>query len=197
MTPLSGVRLSVILFLLVILACLAGACASNGHIQHDFFKETTATPLKWPPPPQKPRVHLIGSIEDTAGMGARGSFMKKALSRIFGEEKNPSRLLRPYGVFAVNDRIYVTDPGSGKLHVYDRGRKKYFSVERRGADSLISPIGVAVEENGQKVARRRKVEVGQIYNRSAEIKSGLQAGDKVITTGYQDLNEGDLISYKM
>lgn len=60
-----------------------------------------------------------------------------------------------------------------------------------------SYVMVAVEENGQKVARRRKVEVGQIYNRSAEIKSGLQAGDKVITTGYQDLNEGDLISYKL
>lgn len=59
-----------------------------------------------------------------------------------------------------------------------------------------SYVMVAVEENGQKVARRRKVEVGQIYNRSAEIKSGLQAGDKVITTGYQDLNDGDLISYK-
>ncbi len=60
-----------------------------------------------------------------------------------------------------------------------------------------SYIMVAVEENGQKIARRRKVEVGQIYNRSAEILSGLQAGDKIITTGYQDLNDGDLISYKM
>ncbi len=58
-------------------------------------------------------------------------------------------------------------------------------------------VMVAVEENGQKIARRRKVEVGQIYNRSAEILSGLQAGDKIITTGYQDLNDGDLISYKM
>ncbi|MCS6795802.1 MAG: efflux RND transporter periplasmic adaptor subunit, partial [Raineya sp.] len=60
-----------------------------------------------------------------------------------------------------------------------------------------SYIMVAVEENGQKIARRRKVEVGQIYNRSAEIVSGLQAGDKIITTGYQDLNDGDLINYKM
>ncbi|MDX1905112.1 MAG: efflux RND transporter periplasmic adaptor subunit [Thermonemataceae bacterium] len=56
---------------------------------------------------------------------------------------------------------------------------------------------VAVEEKGQKIARRRTVKVGQIYNRYAEILSGLQAGDKVITTGYQELNEGDLISYKL
>lgn len=60
-----------------------------------------------------------------------------------------------------------------------------------------SYIMVAVEENGQKIARRRKVEVGQIYNRSAEILRGLQVGDKIITTGYQDLNDGDLISYKL
>jgi multidrug efflux pump subunit AcrA (membrane-fusion protein) len=56
---------------------------------------------------------------------------------------------------------------------------------------------VAVEEKGQKVARRRKIQVGQIYNRSAEILTGLQAGDRVITVGYQDLNDGDLISYKL
>jgi RND family efflux transporter MFP subunit len=58
-------------------------------------------------------------------------------------------------------------------------------------------VMVAVEEKGQKVARRRKVQVGQIYNRSAEILTGLQAGDRVITVGYQDLNDGDLISYKL
>jgi membrane fusion protein, multidrug efflux system len=58
-------------------------------------------------------------------------------------------------------------------------------------------VMVAVEENGQKVAKRRKIQVGQIYNRSAEILGGLQNGDKVITVGYQDLNEGDLISYKL
>ncbi|GAB4135548.1 MAG: efflux RND transporter periplasmic adaptor subunit [Raineya sp.] len=69
------------------------------------------------------------------------------------------------------------------------------NVIQNGTDG--SYVMVAIEENGQKVARRRKIEVGQIYNRSAEIKSGLQAGDKVITTGYQDLNEGDLISYKL
>jgi RND family efflux transporter MFP subunit len=58
-------------------------------------------------------------------------------------------------------------------------------------------VMVAVEEKGQKVARRRKIQVGQIYNRSAEILTGLQAGDRVITVGYQDLNDGDLISYKL
>ncbi|MCU0438236.1 MAG: efflux RND transporter periplasmic adaptor subunit [Raineya sp.] len=58
-------------------------------------------------------------------------------------------------------------------------------------------VMVAVEENGKKVAKKRKIQVGQIYNRSAEILGGLQNGDKVITVGYQDLNDGDLISYKL
>jgi membrane fusion protein, multidrug efflux system len=54
-------------------------------------------------------------------------------------------------------------------------------------------VMVAVEENGKKVAKRRKIEVGQIYKGSAEVKSGLKTGDQVVTIGYQDLNEGDLV----
>jgi membrane fusion protein, multidrug efflux system len=54
-------------------------------------------------------------------------------------------------------------------------------------------VYVAEESNGQLVARRRVVEVGGIYNNAAEIKSGLKTGDKVITFGYQGLNDGESV----
>lgn len=54
-------------------------------------------------------------------------------------------------------------------------------------------VYVAEESNGQLVARRRVVEVGGVYNNSAEIKAGLKAGDKVITFGYQGLNDGESV----
>lgn len=46
-----------------------------------------------------------------------------------------------------------------------------------------------------KKARKKRVTVGEIYDGKAEIKSGLQAGDQLITAGYADLDEGTPIQY--
>lgn len=54
-------------------------------------------------------------------------------------------------------------------------------------------VYVAEASKGGWVARRRVVEVGGIYNNAAEIKSGLKAGDKIITFGYQGLNDGESV----
>ncbi|HAH57500.1 MAG: efflux RND transporter periplasmic adaptor subunit [Lentimicrobium sp.] len=54
-------------------------------------------------------------------------------------------------------------------------------------------IYTAKEENGRLIARRKIVEVGRTYNGMAEIISGLEKGDKIITTGYNNLVEGQLI----
>ena len=56
-------------------------------------------------------------------------------------------------------------------------------------------VFVAVEENGNKVARKREVTVGDTYNSLAEIVKGLQTGDLLITTGYNNLNDGQLIKF--
>ncbi|HJT74575.1 MAG TPA: efflux RND transporter periplasmic adaptor subunit [Chitinophaga sp.] len=52
---------------------------------------------------------------------------------------------------------------------------------------------VAKKEGAELVAKRREIEMGRTYNDKAEIKSGLQAGENVVTTGYQGLNDNDLI----
>ena len=55
-------------------------------------------------------------------------------------------------------------------------------------------IMVAVTENGKTYARKKNITVGQFYGDRLEVKSGLQAGDLVITEGYQSLYEGQLIT---
>ncbi|MFN8289002.1 MAG: efflux RND transporter periplasmic adaptor subunit [Chitinophagaceae bacterium] len=51
------------------------------------------------------------------------------------------------------------------------------------------------EKNGNKmIARRRTVEVGDAYDGSIWIKSGLQAGDVIITEGYQSVYDGQAIT---
>jgi len=53
---------------------------------------------------------------------------------------------------------------------------------------------VAVTENGKTYARKKHVEAGQLYEDQLEIKSGLAAGDMLITDGFQNLYDGQLIT---
>ena len=50
-------------------------------------------------------------------------------------------------------------------------------------------------EQGKAKAKKCLVKTGQSYNGYIEIKSGIKEGDKIITTGYQDLVEGQPLSF--
>jgi RND family efflux transporter MFP subunit len=52
---------------------------------------------------------------------------------------------------------------------------------------------VAATEKGKKVARKKPVTAGALYGDKLEITSGLQAGDVVITEGFQGLYDGQAI----
>jgi len=56
-------------------------------------------------------------------------------------------------------------------------------------------VYVATTEGNKKVAKGRKVKTGVAYNGEIEILEGLQAGDLIITDGYQDLVDGQAISF--
>ncbi len=71
--------------------------------------------------------------------------------------------------------------------------------------AIVVPVNIVQEVNNQKIvyvaeaegdkffARRKVVEVGGVYGNLAQIKAGLKAGDRIITIGYQGLNDGELI----
>lgn len=71
--------------------------------------------------------------------------------------------------------------------------------------AVVVPVNIVQDINGQKivyiaeqagsnlVARKRVVEVAGVYDNLAEIKTGLKPGDKIITVGFQGLNDGELI----
>jgi len=54
-------------------------------------------------------------------------------------------------------------------------------------------VMVAVNEKGYLIARKRMVTVGEFYKDQLEIKTGLQAGDQIVTEGFQSLYDGQLI----
>lgn len=72
------------------------------------------------------------------------------------------------------------------------------------AAALVVPVNAVQEVNGEKivfvaetsgnntVARKKVVQVEGVYSGQAQV-SGLKAGDKVVTFGYQGLNDGELL----
>ncbi len=55
-------------------------------------------------------------------------------------------------------------------------------------------IIVAKKEGAKTIARKRRVVVGELYGDRLEIKSGVQSGDVIVTEGFQELYEGQLLT---
>ncbi|MEI9935410.1 MAG: hypothetical protein WDM71_11310 [Ferruginibacter sp.] len=55
-------------------------------------------------------------------------------------------------------------------------------------------IMVAATENGKLIARKRTVTAGSLNDDELEVKTGLKPGDVLITEGFQNLYDGQLIT---
>lgn len=55
-------------------------------------------------------------------------------------------------------------------------------------------VYVLAQEGSKSIARKRSVVVGESYGDRIEVKSGLAAGDQLITEGYQELYEGQVVT---
>jgi len=55
-------------------------------------------------------------------------------------------------------------------------------------------VYVAVKENNKMVARKKSIGVGELNGDQIEVRVGLAAGDQLITEGYQNLYEGQVIA---
>lgn len=69
-------------------------------------------------------------------------------------------------------------------------------VNTVGTDEKGKYVYIAVTENGKLVARKKTIVVGELYKALIEIKSGLTAGEKLITEGFQNIYDGQILRVK-
>lgn len=55
-------------------------------------------------------------------------------------------------------------------------------------------VFVIVNEGGRTIVKKKIVETGESYESQIEIKTGLAAGDQIITTGYQQVYDGQSVT---
>jgi membrane fusion protein, multidrug efflux system len=80
-------------------------------------------------------------------------------------------------------------------------------LDYAAANAVVIPVNVVQSDetgkyvyvqikssNGKTLAHRVIVVIGEVYGEMAEIKAGLKAGDQLVTEGFQNLYEGQLIA---
>ncbi|MFZ4798450.1 MAG: efflux RND transporter periplasmic adaptor subunit [Bacteroidia bacterium] len=123
---------------------------------------------------------------------------KTITSKISYSGKGINALNRTFGVEVAlpNDNSYLPNM-IAVLKIIDYSKENAIVIPVNCVQNSQegTSVFIAVSENGKTIAKKRLVKVGSTYNDQAEILSGLEKGEKLITVGYGDLNDGELIKF--
>lgn len=120
---------------------LLSACTSQPQIA-----STEPAPV-WPAPPETPRIAYIKSFSQPKELGITKGVFTKILELVVGA--SDLRLVRPMAVVVTPDgTIYVADPGSNGVHRFDTKHQQHRLIQRKDDQPLPSPIGLAVNSEG-------------------------------------------------
>jgi len=124
-------------------------CTSTGEhlLQADMPNEDAR--LVWPGPPADAKIRFVRSIRSSRDVGINNSWFKKMIRSISGEDESEEQMVRPYGVYSDGDRLYVADPGLSLVHFFDFSERRYMQIRSAKDWALESPVGVAVDGDGQ------------------------------------------------
>ena len=81
-----------------------------------------------------------------------------------------------------------------KLEDYSASNVITIPINTLQTDETGKYVLVGVQQNDKRVAHKKSITIGQTYGDKVQVTSGLQAGDQLITDGYQGLYEGQLIT---
>ncbi len=83
-----------------------------------------------------------------------------------------------------------------KIRDYDAANAIAIPLNTLQNDEKGKFVMIASTENGKLIARKRPVNIGSLNGNLLEIKTGLKAGDALITEGFGSLYEGQLLTIK-
>ena len=81
-----------------------------------------------------------------------------------------------------------------KIQDYTAGNTLTIPVNTLQTDDKGKYVFVAEAAKDKVVARKKAITVGQRYSDKVQVLSGLQAGDKIITEGFQSLYDGQSLT---
>ena len=138
----------------------------------------------------------VESVDLKIGQVAAPDINKTIDSKVTFASKVIDPLNRTFRIeIRLNNVADVKPNMLAKLKIADYQNKSALTVPTNAITSGVEETYVMVREtsNGKEIARKRLVKTGHTGETRTEILEGLKAGDAVIVTGYQELNDGQTI----
>lgn len=121
----------------------------------------------------------------------------KSTIRLAGRSINPNtRAFTAEAGIPYDPSILPNQVANLKIQDYVNNNAITIPVNVVQTDEKGKYVFVAETKNGKIVASKKLITVGELYGTYIEVKSGLSAGQKVITEGFQDLYDGQLVDIK-
>lgn len=123
----------------------------------------------WPDPPELKRIAFVGEFSNAGDLGIRESAWARFVSITAGGQQDA--MVRPMAVAASFDGkiIFVADPDARCVHRYDLHRGRYSCLTLGRRESLVSPVGLAVSDDGMLYVSDSRL--AGIYRASMEDKN--------------------------
>ncbi|QOY54442.1 hypothetical protein HUE87_11275 [Candidatus Sulfurimonas marisnigri] len=102
--------------------------------------------LYWPQEPDPARIEYIDSFSTAAQAGVKKGFFSKLSDFVFGEDN--FKLLAPFGLKIVKNKIYVTDISLKSVYVFDTENDEIIDIKGSSKQPFLYPIGVCVDDEG-------------------------------------------------
>lgn len=102
----------------------------------------------YPQPPDPPRVQHLATFASVRDLQPRTAGGLKDF--LFGDEKRPEALVRPYGVTMADGKIIVVDTRGPGLAVFDLRARTFALMSGTGNGRMQRPINVAIDADGTK-----------------------------------------------
>jgi hypothetical protein len=131
---------------LVVVAALALGCTSPAG-RLPAAGEVALEPRVWPSPPLQPRIRLLRTVARPADLGIRPSFWQR-VGKVF-TGKQEEWFIRPIGVAATGQALYVADPGAQAVWILKPAARRFRRLREAGQQRLISPVAVALGQHEQ------------------------------------------------
>ena len=93
-----------------------------------------------------------------------------------------------------NQNVHINQVAEVRIKDYSNPHAIVIPLTVMQTDEKGKYVYVVTTENGKKVAKKKTIEVGEIYGETIEVKGGLTAGDQVVTEGFQNLYEGQVVT---
>lgn len=136
--------LTFLLFALFVSQVLMG-CAAKGNPR--VWSIQPQAELVWPQPPVPARIRYLLSYSDPEQFYKDEGQVKNLFRKVTGYEEERFPLVAPFGVTADGSgRIWVADTGGAMVHAIDIQRAQVEYLRFAGKESLISPVGVALDK---------------------------------------------------